>query len=159
MRDYTDAAAVRIMPPLIPLFAILLSVVFDRVWPITLGISPPASARYWAGGTFVVGGIFLLALWPVILLRRGGQNPIPWTSTPKIEQRGPFRFTRNPMYLQMIVTCLGLAIIMMNWWLILFTPVVGWLLQRHVIRHEEAYLDRKFGEEYLDYKRRVGRWL
>lgn len=159
MTDHKDAAAVRIMPPLIPLIAILLSVVLNRVWPITLGIAPITPGRYWIGGGLIVGAVFVLGLWPVMLFRRAGQNPIPWTPTPQIERRGPFRFTRNPMYLQMIVTCVGLAIIMVNWWLILFTPLVGWLLQHHVILPEEAYLAQKFGPEYLDYQRRVRRWL
>jgi len=157
--DRHDAAAVRFPPPLIPLGAILLSVVVERVWPLDAGVSLSATFRYWIGGGIVVIAFFALGLWAVVLFRRAGQSELPWTPTPSIEQHGPFRFTRNPMYLQMVLICLGLAIIMMNWWLLLCTPIVGWLLQRHAIHPEEAYLARKFGDEYRDYKRRVHRWL
>jgi protein-S-isoprenylcysteine O-methyltransferase Ste14 len=47
----------------------------------------------------------------------------------------------------------------MNWWLFVFTPVTGWLLQRFAILREEAYLERKFGESYVAYEERVRRWL
>lgn len=109
--------------------------------------------------TGLVGAILGLGVWSVLLFRRGGQSENPWTPTSHIEERGPFRFTRNPMYLQMVLVCLGIAVMLMNWWLLALTPVVGWLLQRLAILPEEAYLERKFGETYRSYKRRVRRWV
>ncbi len=159
MTHHADAAAVRFPPPLIPLFALLVSVVLNRIWPLTYGLLLPVPLRYWIGGGVVAGAILVFGLRAVILFRRSGQSEIPWTPTPCIETRGPFQITRNPMYLQMVLICVGVAIIMMNWWLVMLTPVVGWLLQRYAILPEEAYLERKFGQEYLDYQRRVRRWL
>jgi len=159
MREQRDAAAVRVFPPGIPLLAILLGVGLNWVWPIDLGFSLPTPERYWLGSVIVMSALFGLGLWAVLLFRRGGQNENPWKPTPHIEERGPFRLTRNPMYLQMVVVCLGVAVILMNWWVLLLTPVAGWLLQRLAILPEEAYLERKFGEAYLAYKRRVRRWL
>lgn len=63
------------------------------------------------------------------------------------------------MYLQMVLVCLGLAIALLNWWLLLLTPVCGWLLQKMAIRPEERYLEAKFGDQYLSYKQRTRRWL
>ena len=63
------------------------------------------------------------------------------------------------MYLQMVLICIGLAVVLANWWVLVLTPVAGWLLQRFAILPEEAYLEHKFGEAYLAYKRRVRRWL
>jgi protein-S-isoprenylcysteine O-methyltransferase Ste14 len=63
------------------------------------------------------------------------------------------------MYLQMLLVCVGVAILLANGWILLLTPVGGWVLQRLAIQPEEAYLERKFGETYLAYKRRVRRWL
>ena len=63
------------------------------------------------------------------------------------------------MYLQLIVICVGIAIMLWNVWVLALTPLCAWLLQRLAIRPEEAYLERKFGEVYLDYRRRVRRWL
>lgn len=159
MNEHEDSAAVRFPPPLIPLFAILLGVVLNSLWPINLGFEFPKPVRFWLGGTVVAGAFLGLGVWSVVLFRRGGQSEIPWTPTPHIEDRGPFRLTRNPMYLQMVLICLGFSIVLMNWWVLLLTPVTGWLLQRFAIQPEEAYLERKFGDAYLAYKSRVRRWI
>lgn len=159
MQEQNDAAAVRILPPAIPLLAILLGVALNWLWPIDLGLRLPTPERYWIGGAIVTAAILGLGLWSVVLFRRGGQNESPWKPTPHVEERGPFRLTRNPMYLQMLLVCIGVGIILMNWWVFALTPIVGWLLQRFAIRPEEAYLEAKFGETYLAYKRRVRRWL
>jgi len=63
------------------------------------------------------------------------------------------------MYLQMVLVCIGLAVALMNLWILTLTPICAWLLQRLAILPEERYLERKFGETYLAYKRRVRRWL
>ena len=159
MAQERDAAAVRIFPPGVPLFAILLGVGLQRVWPIDLGFVIPAPERYWLGGAIVLLAILGLGFPAVVLFRRRGQSENPWKPTPFVEERGPFRFTRNPMYLQMVVACVGFAVMLMNAWILLLTPIGAWLLQRFAILPEEAYLERKFGEPYLAYKRRVRRWL
>ena len=100
----------------------------------------------------------LAALEPVALFRRSGQSENPWKPTPQTVDRGPFRITRNPMYLQILV-CIGVAVSLMNGWILALTPLCRWVLVRFAILPEEAYLERKFGQTYLAYKRRVRRWL
>ncbi|MDH3458457.1 MAG: isoprenylcysteine carboxylmethyltransferase family protein [Gemmatimonadota bacterium] len=107
----------------------------------------------------VAGAILGLGLWSVILFRRSGQNENPWKPTPSIVERGPFRVTRNPMYLQMVLSCIGLSVAFANPWILLLTPVCALLLQTLAIIPDEAYLERKFGGTYLEYKSRVRRWL
>jgi protein-S-isoprenylcysteine O-methyltransferase Ste14 len=63
------------------------------------------------------------------------------------------------MYLQMVLVCIGIAILLLNWWLILLSPVCAWLLWRLAIAPEEVYLEEKFGDEYVAYKNRVRRWI
>ncbi len=159
MEELRDAAAVRVFPPAMPLLAILLGIGLNRLWPLELGFELSAPARYWIGGTILVGAILGLGFYSVILVRRTGQSENPWKPTTEIVNRGPFRFTRNPMYLQMVLGCIGFAIILTNIWILLLTPVAAWVLHRFAILPEEAYLERKFGEKYLSYKRRVRRWL
>ena len=159
MDERSDAAAVRILPPGVPLLTILLGVALQWLWPIDPGFELVAPARYWIGGAIVVGAILGLGWWSVRLFRRSGQNENPWKPTPSIVDRGPFRFTRNPMYLQMMLVCLGFAVLLWNAWILVMTPVAAWALQRFAIAPEETYLERKFGNEYLAYKRRVRRWL
>lgn len=159
MNKQRDAAAVRVFPPGVPLLTILVGVGLSRVWPIELGFELPAPERYWLGGLIVAGAFLGLGVPSVRLFRGSGQSENPWKSTPEIMERGPFRFTRNPMYLQMVLICIGVAVIRMDVWILVLTPVCGWVLQRFAILPEEAYLEAKFGETYLAYKRRVRRWL
>jgi protein-S-isoprenylcysteine O-methyltransferase Ste14 len=154
-----DAAAVRVFPPGVPVLTILIGVGLDRLWPLESGFDLSTPACYWIGGSIVVGAILGLGLYSVILVRRTGQSENPWKPTTAIVDRGPFRFTRNPMYLQMVLGCIGFAIILTNMWILLLTPVCAWVLHRFAILPEEAYLESKFGEKYLSYKRRVRRWL
>ena len=159
MEESRDAAAVRVFPPGAPLLTILLGVGLDRLWPLESGLGWPAPATYWVGGAVVAGAILGLGWRSVTLLRRTGQSENPWKPTTEVVTRGPFRLTRNPMYLQMVLVCIGLAIILANVWILLLTPACAWVLHRFAILPEEEYLERKFGEQYLSYKRRVRRWL
>lgn len=154
-----DGAAVRFPPPLLPLLTVALGLGLNRVWPIDLGLDVPAPVRHWAGGLLVAGAVLVLGLWPVVLFRRSGQSEIPWTPTPSIVERGPYQFTRNPMYLMMVLVCIGVAVMAANPWILALTPLCAWALRHFAIGPEEEYLERKFGAGYLAYKRRVRRWL
>jgi protein-S-isoprenylcysteine O-methyltransferase Ste14 len=154
-----DGAAVRFPPPLLPLATVLGGIGLERLWPLTAAFALPASARYWVGGILIAVSLLLLGLWPVVMFRRSGQSELPWRPTPLILEHGPYRFTRNPMYLQMLLICIGLAIILSNGWILLLTPLCARALYRFAIAPEEVYLERKFGQPYRDYKGRVRRWL
>lgn len=159
MQKERDGAAVRIFPPGVPLLAILAGVALDRLWPLDLAPFLPPPLRLGLGWGIVAAAVLGLGIWPAVLFRRGGQSPTPWTRTPRLETRGPYRLTRNPMYLHLVLICCGVGIVLANGWVLLLTPVVGWVLQRWAILPEEEYLERKFGDEYRAYKRRVRRWL
>jgi protein-S-isoprenylcysteine O-methyltransferase Ste14 len=146
-------------PPLIPLLVVLSGAGLGYLWPVGVGVELPTPGRYWVGGLIVTGSILTFGLWPILMFKRAGQSVIPWTETPKIEIRGPYRFTRNPMYLQMLLVCLGFSIILANGWILLMTPVSAWLLYELAIKHEEIYLEKTFGESYLAYKQSVRRWI
>ncbi|HVS15975.1 MAG TPA: isoprenylcysteine carboxylmethyltransferase family protein [Thermoanaerobaculia bacterium] len=155
-----DAAAVRVFPPAVPLVTVLVGVALGRLWPFhRAGFEPPALARYWVGGLIAGGAVVGLGLWSVLLVRSSGQSENPWKPTTHIIERGPFRLTRNPMYLQMVLACVGCAILLWNVWILALTPLCAWVLQRFAIEPEEQYLERRFGDDYRDYKGRVRRWL
>lgn len=154
-----DGAAVRFPPPLIPLFAILIGVGLGFLLPLGVGVALPTPGRYWVGGTIVAASLLGLGLWSVLLFRGSGQSVIPWTETPEILIRGPYRFTRNPMYVQMVLVCIGFTIILANGWILMLTPVCAWLLNEFAIKPEEAYLEKKFGDSYRNYKKQVRRWI
>ena len=125
MNDERDAAAVRVFPPAVPVVTILLGIALQRIWPIQVDLGTTPAARYWLGGLIVVGAILGLGPWSVVLFRRSGQDENPWKPTPQIVEGGPFRITRNPMYLQMIIVCIGMAIILANAWILLLTHLVA----------------------------------
>jgi protein-S-isoprenylcysteine O-methyltransferase Ste14 len=154
-----DAAAVRVFPPAIPLVTILVGFGLQRLWPIPVELGVSDAVRYWTGGLIFVGAVLLLGGWSVLLMRRSGQSENPWKPTTEIIERGPYRFTRNPMYLQMVVACIGVAVAFANVWILLLVPVCAWALQVLAILPEESYLEAKFGAAYTDYKRRVRRWI
>jgi protein-S-isoprenylcysteine O-methyltransferase Ste14 len=157
MKEPSDAAAVRVFPPAVPLLTILIGVALNRLCPFKLKLSD--LSRYGMGGAIIGVAVLGLGLWSVIPLRRTGQSENPWTPTTEIVTRGPYRFTRNPLYLQMVLGCIGFAVLLRNIWILLLTPLCVWALQVLAILPEEAYLERKFGEGYRSYKYRVRRWL
>lgn len=154
-----DAAEVRVFPPAIPLFTLLLGIALNYLIPLGARFTPVTRARYWVGALLVVGSILGLGWWSVRLVRGSGQSENPWKPTTEIIERGPFRISRNPMYLQMVLICVGVSIILWNVWILLLTPLCAWWLERLVIAPEETYLERTFGDSYLAYKRRVRRWI
>ena len=72
---------------------------------------------------------------------------------------GPFRFSRNPIYVGDWFIFAGVALLLETGWPLVFAPLIWAMLRYGVIRHEEAHLQAKFGDEYSAYKARVRRWL
>ena len=155
-----DAAAVRVFPPAVPLLTVLVGIGLNQLWPIDVPFGLEARPeRYWIGGAIAICAVLGLGLWSVVLVRKSGQSENPWKPTTQVIQRGPFGITRNPMYLQMVLVCLGFAVALANLWILLLTPICAWMLQRLAIVPEEEYLEGKFGDAYREYKRKVRRWI
>jgi protein-S-isoprenylcysteine O-methyltransferase Ste14 len=153
------AAAVKFPPPILPIVTIVAGHILGRFLPIFAESVLPTPERYWIGGLVAVAAVLVLIVWPARQFQQSGQDPKPWTPTPEIVVAGAYRFTRNPMYLGMLVFCIGFAIILSDVWIVILTPVCGWLIYLFAIRHEEAYLEEKFGDSYRAYKMTVRRWV
>jgi protein-S-isoprenylcysteine O-methyltransferase Ste14 len=93
------------------------------------------------------------------LFRCTGQDPKPWATTPEIISSGVYRTTRNPMYVGMALLQIAIGVGLANWWIIIQVPIVLVIIYFTAIRHEEVYLERKFGRAYTNYKESVRRWL
>ncbi|MGG7056013.1 methyltransferase family protein [Nitrosomonas sp. ANs5] len=83
----------------------------------------------------------------------------PYKAATRLCTTGPFRYSRNPIYLGDWFILVGASMILATWWPLLFAPLVWLLLHYGVIRHEEAHLAARFGDSYLAYQARVRRWL
>jgi len=101
----------------------------------------------------------LLSVGALKLFRATGQDPRPWLATPEIVTTGVYRFTRNPMYVGFALLQVAVGIGLGNLWVLLLTPLACAVVQVTAIHPEEAYLQRKFGDAYLDYRKSVRRWL
>ena len=152
-----DGAAVRFPPPLVYLGALALGVGLHG-WLVALPLPIGTGVRL-AVGLAVAGlGAALIAA-ALGLFRRTGQNPEPWKPTPEIIATGVYRFTRNSMYLGMALLQAGIGIGLANAWVVALAPASLAIVYAIAVRHEEAYLERKFGAGYLAYKASVRRWL
>lgn len=100
-----------------------------------------------------------LAFWAQHVMKAAGTNIRPDRPTLTVVKTGPFRFTRNPMYVSLCLLQLAIGCFLNGWPPLLFALVLALVLHFGVILREEDYLERKFGEEYLSFKRGVRRWL
>src|SRR5262249_2761227 len=150
-------AHVRFPPPLVFLGGILLGVACEYV--VVPAPVPVARAFSAIGGVLLlIAGLGFIAS-ARTLFTRTGQSPIPWKPSPSLILQGPYRFTRNPMYLGATLTQLGVGLAFNNLWITLFA--IPALLAVHFIAvlPEERYLTQKFGESYTRYLARVRRYL
>jgi protein-S-isoprenylcysteine O-methyltransferase Ste14 len=143
------------LPPLIYLFALLLSSALHLFAPLVLPL--PAAVRVIAG---VMGLASVLVMGKARrAFVRAGTNVNPMKPALSLVEAGPFRLSRNPMYVGMAIAfaCLALAI-RNGWLLVLMIPVLA-LMHWGVILREERYLAAKFGAEYEAYRNRVRRYF
>lgn len=148
-----------VFPPLIPLAGFLLGVLLEGVWPLARLAPPGLRTDLRATGTLLfVVGVSGFA-WMVATMKRA-KTPIHNAATPTmLVETGPFRFTRNPMYLFGQTAYAGLALLLMLLWSLALLPAVIMVTHHGVVLREEAFLARHFGRAYEDYRRRVRRWL
>jgi protein-S-isoprenylcysteine O-methyltransferase Ste14 len=146
-----------VFPPAIPLTGFLVGVMVQRLHPI--GATWPRSLEVRALGALV----FCLGVagfaWMVVTFKRA-RTPIHNARTPTaLVESGPFRFTRNPMYLFGSTGYAGLALLLVQPWSLALLPVVFALTHHGVVLREEQFLQRHFGDCYRAYQARVPRWL
>jgi protein-S-isoprenylcysteine O-methyltransferase Ste14 len=152
-----DTPGVRIMPPLLFAGSFLVGVLIQQVLPIPWTRGDVTPVRI-AGGVALVFGIVLAAAARNRFVR-AGTNVNPMLPVTTLVTHGPFRVTRNPMYLGLSFFTLGLALLInMVWPALLLVPTIA-VLQREVIAREERLLEAKFGDEYRAYRKRVRRWF
>jgi protein-S-isoprenylcysteine O-methyltransferase Ste14 len=94
-----------------------------------------------------------------VTITRAGSNVRTNLPTTNIVESGPYRFTRNPIYLGMFLGTIGLAIVFADLWLLMMLVPFALVIRYGVVAREEAYLDHKFGDVYRGYCSRVRRWL
>jgi protein-S-isoprenylcysteine O-methyltransferase Ste14 len=110
------------------------------------------------GGALVVAGI-ALSIGFSRAFQKSGQDRHPNRPTPAVITTGLYRYSRNPAYLSLVLGQVGIALLLDNVWILLTLLPALVIMHYGVIIREEAYLERRFGDEYLRYKSNVRRWL
>jgi protein-S-isoprenylcysteine O-methyltransferase Ste14 len=142
-------------PPVVALMFIVLAYFLERFVP--LAVSAPAILRYIGLGLTFIG--FLLGIGALMEFRKAHTTLDPHGSAKQLVTSGIYRFTRNPIYLGFLLMVIGLPLNSGLYWGMVLAPFYVFMMQRLIIQHEEAYLERKFGKAYTGYTSRVRRWL
>jgi protein-S-isoprenylcysteine O-methyltransferase Ste14 len=150
-----DHAGVRVPPPLIYLVLLGLGLFLQQIVPFTI---PPAfPAR--AAALLFLGCYMLLFGWSYVLFRRAQTSMVPVKPSTTLVMHGPYRLTRNPMYLSLLCVYLAVALWFGVAWALGLVPLVVLAVQRLAIAKEEHYLEQKFGDAYRQYRAHVRRWI
>ena len=155
MQDFADVV---VKPPILFLGAIVLGCLLSWIVPLGPGLASANALALAVGGALAAVGLALFVV-PVREFRRAGTSLVPGEPSTVLLDRGPYRYTRNPIYISFIVFYFGVAIMLTSTWMLLLLIPVLIVLQRGVVEREEAYLQSKFGEAYRKYQARVPRWL
>jgi len=151
----SDHPNVRIPPPLIYVAGFIFGLWLGRAVPVPALSKTPSH----------IAAVVCLALWAIVeawsigLFRRAHTSFLPIRSATTLIISGPYRVTRNPMYMGLACMYVGLGLWFDVLWALVLLPFVLVAIQYYVIVREEDYLERKFGDEYRQYKARVRRWL
>ena len=150
-----ETSGVTLRPPFVYLTSILLGVLLHRFWPIDV---VPQSARFVVGIPLLVVSAGLFG-WAVGALRRAGTGIRAYEPTTALVTTGPYRYSRNPIYLGFTLSQAGIGIVLNNAWVLgLLIPTVALIITQVIVR-EERYLERRIGAPYLQYRASVRRWI
>ena len=142
-------------PPLLYLGVIVAGVAIDLVVPLPVA---PMAVALAAGAVLAALGLAIFG-WAVLTMRAAGESPEPNEPTRRIVDGGPYRFSRNPIYVGMTLVAAGVALLVNSGWgLALLVPALA-MMHYGVITREERYLDARLGDDYRAYRRRVRRWV
>jgi protein-S-isoprenylcysteine O-methyltransferase Ste14 len=152
-----SGAQVRFPPPLVFLAAIFIGVAIQRmIAPLSLSLAP--WLRIATGILIVACGVSLIVSARIWFLRTG-QSPIPWKPSPELIFQGPYRFTRNPMYVGLTLLVVGLGLAVNDLWISLCAAPALLVVHFIAVLPEERYLTEKFEKDYQGFLARVRRYI
>jgi protein-S-isoprenylcysteine O-methyltransferase Ste14 len=155
IEDDKKGAAVKSPPPFIFLILLLVACGVQYFWPVGIGSS--------SGLKYIGVGIGLLGIGITIRISRSFKRAEihiePWKPTTKIISTGMYAYSRNPIYVGFCLVPIGVGVFLNSFWILISFIPSAVLVYYIAIRKEEAYLEKKFGEEYAQYKSKVRRWF
>lgn len=147
----------RVPVPWVFVLMYLVGVIAEHAWPLHQGTMAPSGVGFAGGVVFVIGAA--IAGWGLLTFRRARTTTVPGRASSRLVTWGPYRFSRNPMYVGLTLAYLGEAGLLRHLWPVLLLPLVIAYVNWVVIPVEEGKLKEVFGEEYGRYRARVRRWV
>ncbi|MEM9059725.1 MAG: isoprenylcysteine carboxylmethyltransferase family protein [Pseudomonadota bacterium] len=154
-KDHPNVIA---FPPLILAASLALAWGMGQIVPVSF-LPPALSGIALIFGLVDCALAFLIAVSAILAFKRAGTNVEPHKPALVLVEDGPYRFTRNPMYLGLVLLQLGLSFIFSLDWGVILLPGLWLTLHTGVVLREEAYLTAKFGTPYTDFLGRTRRWI
>jgi protein-S-isoprenylcysteine O-methyltransferase Ste14 len=145
-------------PPFLFVIPLIVGLELGRVWRMPIAPKSLADVVRVLGGALLAAGVALI-LSPPVFFALNRTTILPHGRARKLITAGPFRITRNPMYLGMTCFYLGATLWMNTLWPLALLVLPLWIISTKTIPFEEATLTRVFGDEYRAYQKRVRRWL
>jgi protein-S-isoprenylcysteine O-methyltransferase Ste14 len=157
MENKKDNPGVLIPPPLLYAAIFFLAILLQKIFPLGNTFFNTAASNI-IGAVFITVSLFFI--FPALLRFLKSKNTlITVKPAHSLQAQGIYSISRNPMYLGLLLVYTGLSFILGNWWNLVLIPVLIFIVQGYVIKREEKYLARRFGQAYIDYTSRVRRWL
>jgi protein-S-isoprenylcysteine O-methyltransferase Ste14 len=155
IRENNEDLKLPIQPPLLMAIFLALALLLG------MALRMPLPFPWWLR---IVGGLLFLAglassLSAVRVMLRSHTSPDPHSAPTALVMDGPYKLTRNPIYLGYVLTIVGVPLLLGYYWGVVLAPIAMEAYIRLIIEREENYLERKFGQAYLRYKASVRRWL
>ncbi len=154
MTESMHRAGIIAPPPIIYALAFLIGIGLH--WRVPLSLFSPIDTV--VGGPVLGAGV-LLMVWAFSAMRRARTPVSPYRPSSAVVVDGPYRWSRNPIYLGLTLIYTGVALLAGSAWPLVLLPLVLVVMTRGVIHREERYLARVFGETYTKYQQQVRRWL
>ncbi|MFI5153114.1 MAG: methyltransferase family protein [Chitinophagales bacterium] len=157
MENRKDNPGVYIPPPLIYALTFILAVFLQKEFPINDSFFHLQWTKM--GGILLFGFALFFMLRSLRQFLQSKNTIVTILPAHSLQTNGIYAITRNPMYIGLAVLYLGLSCFLGNWWNIILFPSLLLIVQEYIIKREEKYLQRRFGQEFQDYKNKVRRWL
>ena len=154
-KETSAGPGIRIPPPVIYLAALVIGSVLDYQWPLSPLLG---SSRYVVGPVIAITGGLIMP--PVLVrFRRSGTTIDVRKPATALITEGPYRFSRNPIYVSLTLLYLGIGTLLNNAWILILVAPVFLVMNMWVVSREERHLEATFGEKFMRYKAAVRRWL
>lgn len=155
MENDKKGAAVKFPPPLVFLIGMIAAYAVHYFYPITVG----RNSLILPIGIVILTFSVCILIYSLVLFIKAKTHIEPWKPTNTIISSGLFAYSRNPIYLAFCILTIGIGTMLNSFWVILSCIPSAVVIFYIAIKKEEAYLGEKFGDEYIQYRQKVRRWL